>query len=1157
MAQEEIVKLIKIETEGSARSVKDLKNEIKSLRDDLLNVDKGTKEYDDVLKKLIEDEKQLTDVMRAGKDEVSAATGSYNALQNEMTSLKKVWKEVTDEAQRTEIGARIKEINDQLKEMDSSIGNNQRKVGSYEEALKNVTGQYVSQKQELKALKVELEQLQPGTDAYNEKFSRAAEITANLKQQQEMLKYASNDLGDQLSNIRGIASNMAAGFSAVNAAMGLFGSENEDVAKAMLKVQQAMALVQGLQGLEGFIKRTEGLSTALKNWLKGTKEVTVATNTLSTAEKANAVATNAEKVATEGATVAQKGLNAAMKANPIGLILGLVALLVANWKKVVEWIGKAVGGFDNLTKAMNKVKATIAGVANAISKVLLVPIKEAINYAKTLGKVMIDIFTLKWGKIGDDFKEGVNNAVDIVKDGYDVAANYAAGKEAEITRQTKAEIKKRAEAESTRLNDYIKDMEAQKGSDWKYTEEAKQIYSDYFNNLLQMYDKNSEEYKQALRDKWSYDREYQDKKDKADKDAKKAEEDKKKKAEEAAKKAKDQLLKIETDYQSKVANKFSTTYTSEFNQLKESMLALSEYYKNVGKSIGGETNEYIKGFTKNIDDFFSNTTTNLKVFANDVASALNGLSVNEILTKIGLDKEFINKYFKDSLGNLLPEDEIKEKWIKIVDKMTEVVEKDGTAFVGPRFGDAVMMRMSAEFNRILSYGKIKLNDVMLKSSDLAKRKLNDEIIKLFESTVKPSLDKEIDNLQKDINKKTVKLDFEIETGLDFDSFIGSGVFTEIDNFDKKALEFQRASEIYDNSLKQINAQIEHFKSVTAFTKSNNLLPSEEYENAVKMIEQLTNQAEQLYINYYQTNAEIRDRYFAEDIQKIRDNAAQELNAVDDKYNKLYVAGNDYVQRKLSQTGILKMDELNFAEESYQIQKESIEKELLMWEGYLEQLNITADQRVEAERMVAELTAEIENGEVAHTIEMNKLREDSWQQLYSMIQQTTNEIGGLFGSLADYYEADLKAQENANSIKDKDADEQFENIKGLRIAEAVINTIAGSIGAFLQASGAYPPPYGQIIGGISAAAVTAAGVAQIANIKAQKRSKSSRGSTSSASATPRIATYTPEMVENPTKSDEIDNLRNTLYSQPIKAYVVESEITDAQKSADTRKMESSF
>lgn len=43
---------------------------------------------------------------------------------------------------------------------------------------------------------------------------------------------------------------------------------------------------------------------------------------------ANTVATEAQTIATEGATVAQVGLNTAMKANPLGLILSLLALII-------------------------------------------------------------------------------------------------------------------------------------------------------------------------------------------------------------------------------------------------------------------------------------------------------------------------------------------------------------------------------------------------------------------------------------------------------------------------------------------------------------------------------------------------------------------------------------------------------------------------------------------------------------------------------------------------------------------------------------------------------------------------------------------------------------------------------------------------------------
>ena len=1146
--EQEVVKIIRIETDGAAKTVKDLKNEIKYLRDDLVNTEKGTKEYDEIVKQLTEDQRKLTDVMNAGKSTYSAVDDSIKGLRNELKSLNNTYDELSAADRNSDVGKnllqQIQDITTQLKELEGETGRFQRSVGDYENAIKKVTGEYVTQKQELKALKVELEQLEPGTDAYNEKFMRAAEITHNLQEQQTMLKYSSTDLGDQLSNLRGIAANMAAGFSAANAAIGLFGGESKEVQKAMLKVQQAMALVQGLQGLDGFIKRTTGLSNAMKKWFTSTKEVTVATNTLSTAEKANAAATNAQTVATEGATVAQKGLNAAMKANPIGLILGLLALLVANWKKVTEWLGKAVGGWDKVTKAMNKFKAAAAGVANVIKKVLLVPIKETINYFATLGKVIGDVFTGNWKNIGEDIKNGVTNAVDIVKDGYNVAANYAAGKEAEITRQIEVENKKRAEAHAKELDEYIKDMEAKEGADWKYTEEGKQYYTDYFNTLMQMYKKDSEEYKEAQRDKWSYDREYQEKKDKADKDAAKAAEDARKKAADAAKKAQDELLKIETNYQNKVAKTIGTSYKQVYTEFRESVDSFADYFNKLAKEIvppDKELSEWIKGFNKayatHVENIFEK---NNETIIRETKALLNGLSSEEIKNVVG--ESYFEKYFEG-----LDDEKITSRWKTIV---ATLGDKTGLAL-----SDAIKMRMNVEASRLNKQANVLLNDVMMNSSTEANKKINDTIINLFQKTILPRVDDELARLQMEIDKKTIKIDFELETGFNGDEWIDNEELVPLQNFDRRAAELERATEVYQNAMQQLLVQRNYYQQTVDYVNDNALIPSEEYDAAIIRIEELDNQLNQLHVNYYKTNAEIRDRYFAQDIQTLQEKTATELRTVEDNYNKLYTEGSNYYNYRVAQTGVLYQKDIEAAEEAYNVQKSSLEQQLGLYQSYLQDVTVAGDQRVEAEKMVAELIAEIEEGEVAHTIEMNKLRGDAWNQYYSMVNEGVQGIGSIIGSLTDYYEADIKARLEANEITQDAAEKEFETVKGWRVAEAVINTIAGSIGAYLQATAAYPPPAGEIIGAISAAAVAAAGWAQVANIKRQKLGSSS--TSQSPAATPQMSSYTPEIIENPTQNNEMENLRNSFYSQPIKAYVVESDITDAQKVANTRKMESSF
>ena len=255
------VKIVKIETNGAITSVKDLKDHIKALQDILVNTEKDTQEYNDTVNELVASQTKLNEVMAATKKNASAAEGSYNALVNQMSALKTAWRATTSEVQRAQLGEKIKAINEQLKDYDASIGNNQRKVGSYEEALQTLNKTFNSQRQELAALKNALDNLEPGTDAYNEAFTRATEITHNLRERQEELRGSANDLGTQLGNVMSVGAGLVSGFNAINAIMTLTGQKNEDLQKTMVKLQAGIALVQSAKGIEGAIK-------SLKNYAK-------------------------------------------------------------------------------------------------------------------------------------------------------------------------------------------------------------------------------------------------------------------------------------------------------------------------------------------------------------------------------------------------------------------------------------------------------------------------------------------------------------------------------------------------------------------------------------------------------------------------------------------------------------------------------------------------------------------------------------------------------------------------------------------------------------------------------------------------------------------------------------------------------------------------
>lgn len=160
---EDVVSIIRIETGQAVKSVNDLKENIKTLKEDLGKLDIGSQEYQDTLHDLQVNQKALKDAMYAtssSMEEVAAnAKGlnvvfdehnklinqenqSYNALVNTMAELKTRWRATADEATRAELGEQIKQINDQLKDMDASVGNFSRSVGDYTNSVKKALGDF-------------------------------------------------------------------------------------------------------------------------------------------------------------------------------------------------------------------------------------------------------------------------------------------------------------------------------------------------------------------------------------------------------------------------------------------------------------------------------------------------------------------------------------------------------------------------------------------------------------------------------------------------------------------------------------------------------------------------------------------------------------------------------------------------------------------------------------------------------------------------------------------------------------------------------------------------------------------------------------------------------------------------------------------------------
>lgn len=141
---EETITILKVGTEEAVKSIADLKENVKILKKSLDDLEIGTQEYQDTLDEIKVNQNALKDAMYATsssmEDLAKSATGaseSYNSLVHRMAALKEEFRSTNDEVRRLELGQQIKEVNDQLKEMDAMQGNFQRNVGNYTESIKD------------------------------------------------------------------------------------------------------------------------------------------------------------------------------------------------------------------------------------------------------------------------------------------------------------------------------------------------------------------------------------------------------------------------------------------------------------------------------------------------------------------------------------------------------------------------------------------------------------------------------------------------------------------------------------------------------------------------------------------------------------------------------------------------------------------------------------------------------------------------------------------------------------------------------------------------------------------------------------------------------------------------------------------------------------
>jgi hypothetical protein len=139
--------------------------------------------------------------------------------------------------------------------------------------------------------------------------------------------------------LSGSLQGVVGGFTAVQGAIGAFGTKSEEVEQALLKVNSAMALSQGLQSVGESVDSFKNLGTVIKS--------TTAFQFLYNAATATATAVQtAFGVATTATSTGFKVLRGAIMATGIGALVVGLGLVISNFDAISSWISKSpLGGF--------------------------------------------------------------------------------------------------------------------------------------------------------------------------------------------------------------------------------------------------------------------------------------------------------------------------------------------------------------------------------------------------------------------------------------------------------------------------------------------------------------------------------------------------------------------------------------------------------------------------------------------------------------------------------------------------------------------------------------------------------------------------------------------------------------------------------------------
>lgn len=281
---------------------------------------------------------------------------------------------------------------DNLSNTLKSVKNNIEGVGKSTSQLDRISEKFGKIENSTAPLKKRLRELQvmiaqmnfdgmTDNDVFVRMTAKAAEMKDALGDASQAVRLMSSDTAKLDAVIEGMQG-IAGVASIATGAISLFGTENENLERAMLKVQSAIAITNGVQQIANILNKDSILMLKLKDFwskavAKDTAKQTTATIANNTITKANTVATNlntvaeiANTTATKGSTIAQNAWNVAKAIGKamFGDFTGLLLVGVGALTTYALATSTSTEEQEKQTKSIGKTKDAVKEFASTVAQ---------------------------------------------------------------------------------------------------------------------------------------------------------------------------------------------------------------------------------------------------------------------------------------------------------------------------------------------------------------------------------------------------------------------------------------------------------------------------------------------------------------------------------------------------------------------------------------------------------------------------------------------------------------------------------------------------------------------------------------------------------------------------------------------------------------------